>query len=237
MLMALTAAALLIIAAQAQPPAASSRVVDGNSVLVVVNKASAHSVRIGEYYARKRAVPDDQILRLTTLQADPPDGIDRGPYERAIQTPIAQWLARQQAQDRILYIVLTKGIPLRINPGGLQGSAASVDSELAVLYLRMTGEKIPYPGAFPNPYFAGDTPIAEAKPFSREAQSIYMVTRLDGYTVDDVIGLVDRGAAPSKTGRFVLDGKLAFSNKGNDWLRASADRLKAAGLPADRIVL
>lgn len=209
----------------------------GQNVLIIANAAGADSVRIAEYYAGKRAVPAEQVMKLEGLEADPPDGIDRQQFERLIQAPIARWLARNQAQDRILFIVLTKGIPLRIHQGTLARSAASVDSELTLLYRRMVGETVPLAGQIPNPYFLGDRPIAEATRFTREAQSIYLVTRLDGYTVDDVIGLIDRGAAPESTGRFVLDGKSSWTDKGNEWLRQAADRLKAAGLPDDRVTL
>ena len=42
--------------------------------------------------------------------------------------------------DRIFYIVLTKGIPLRISgSGGRAGTAASVDSELTLLYRKLVG--------------------------------------------------------------------------------------------------
>ncbi len=206
------------------------------SVLVVVNAANPDSVRIGEYYARKRSIPDAQVLRLEAMAADPPDGIARQEFNTKIGGPIANWLARNQAQDRILFIVLTKGIPLRINGDGDGSTAASVDSELAVLYLRMTGAHVPTAGPFPNPYFLGDRPLSEARPFTRQEFQLYLVTRLDGFSVDDVLGLVDRGAAPSQVGRFVLDGKSSWTDKGNAWLRASAERLRAAGLNADRVV-
>jgi uncharacterized protein (TIGR03790 family) len=221
----------------AVPTFAAAGVSTGRNVLVVVNGASAVSVRIGEYYAKKRGIPDDQILRLTELEPDPTDGIDRPVFERAISAPIAAWLGRNQAQDRILFIVLTKGIPLRINGGSQPNSAASVDSELSVLYLRMTGAKVETAGPLPNPYFLGDRPISEAKPFTREAFSLYLVTRLDGFTVKDVLGLIDRGSAPSRDGRFILDEKLAFTDAGNVWLRQAADRLKALGLSGDRVLL
>ena len=219
------------------PAFAAAGVSTGRNVLVVVNGASPDSVRIGEYYAKKRAVPDDQILRLTDLAPDPTDGIDRPVFERAISAPIAAWLSRNQAQDRILFIVLTKGIPLRINGGSQPSSAASVDSELSVLYLRMTGAKVESAGPLPNPYFLGDRPISEAKPFTREAYSLYLVTRLDGFTVQDVLGLIDRGSAPSRDGRFILDEKSAFTDAGNVWLRQAAERLKALGLSDDRVLL
>jgi uncharacterized protein (TIGR03790 family) len=205
------------------------------NVLVVANAASAESTTIAEYYCSKRGIPDSQLLRLTSLPADPADGIDRVEYERRIQAPVAEWLAEHQAQDRIAFIVLTKGIPLRINGGTDQRTAASVDSELSLLYARLTGDTVPTAGPFPNPYFLGDRPIADARPFHREDFSIYLVTRLDGFTVADVLAMVDRGAAASRGGRFVLDGKAASKEIGNNWLRAAAERLRALGVGADNI--
>jgi uncharacterized protein (TIGR03790 family) len=205
-------------------------------VLVVVNANSEASARIGEYYAAKRGIPAEQILRLSLLDAQPPDGIDRRLFETAIQAPIARWLASYQSQDRILFIVLTKDIPLRIEGGSQPGSTASVDSELVLLYSRLTGAAVPVAGPLRNPYFLGDRPVAEARRFQREDQQIYLVTRLDGYTVEDVLGLIDRGSAPSPGGKVVLDGKASWTDAGNGWLRQAAERLRAAGLPEAQVV-
>ena len=213
-----------------------ARAQSGRNVLVVVNASHPDSVRIGDHYAAKRAVPPEQVLRLTTLDADPPDGIDRPVFERAIQAPIGAWLGRHQAQDRILFIVLTKGVPLRINaPRGDKG-AASVDSELTLLYERLAGVTPDVDGPLPNPLFLGDAPVAGAARVTRETSRLYMVTRLDGYTADDVIGLIDRASEPSADGRFILDGKRSLTDKGNQWLRAAADRLASTGVSADRVV-
>jgi uncharacterized protein (TIGR03790 family) len=205
-------------------------------VLVVVNAKSEASARIGEYYAAKRGIPAEQVLRLSLLDAQPPDGIDRRLFETAIQGPIARWLALHQAQDRILFIVLTKGIPLRIEGGSQPGSAASVDSELVLLYSRLTGAGVPLAGPLRNPYFLGDRPPAEARRFQREDQQIYLVTRLDGYTVEDVLGLIDRGMTPSAGGKVVLDGKASWTDAGNGWLRRAAERLRESGLPDEQVV-
>src|SRR3954454_4372678 len=83
----------------------------GANVLVVYNDAVPGSVRIAERYAERREVPAEQRLRVTTVTTDE---ITRPDFERQIQAPIADWLHHPQAQDRILYIVLTKGMPLRI---------------------------------------------------------------------------------------------------------------------------
>ena len=231
---ALTTATLVAFALCVLPLHASAQ--DGSNVLVVANAANADSIRIAEYYAGKRGVPADQLLRLTSLPPDPADGIDRLDFDRDIHAPIAAWLGRHQAQDRILFIVLTKGVPLRINGPRGENTAASVDSELTLLYERLVGMTPELEGPLPNPLFLGDGPLAKIERFSREQSRLYLVTRLDGYTVDDVIGLIDRASAPSTDGRFILDGKRSLTDKGNQWLKAAAERLTSTGLSADRVV-
>ena len=109
----------------------------GANVLVIANEAVPASLAIGEYYVQRRDVPADQLLKIQTSTADQ---ITRIVYEQTIARPISQWLARHAAQDRILFIVLTKGIPLRIaGTGGRQGTVASVDSELALLTAKWRG--------------------------------------------------------------------------------------------------
>ena len=95
----------------------------------------------------------------------------------------------------------------------------------------------PVAGQVDNPYFLGIVPVAQAKTFSHEVADLYLVTRLDGYTVDDVIGLIDRGAAPSREGRILLDQKAGLDDPvGNQWLKAAADRLATLGF-SGRVVL
>jgi uncharacterized protein (TIGR03790 family) len=207
----------------------------GANVLLVINEASADSGRIAEHYARVRSVPSGQVLPITVDNADE---IERAVFDAQIQTPIATWLLQHAAQDRILYIVLTKGIPLRIKgTPGRDGTVASVDSELTLLYGRLVGRNPTVAGMLANPYFLGSAPVSQARTFSHEMSDLYLVTRLDGYTVEDVIGLVDRGAAPAGEGRILLDQKVVFDDPGgNEWLEAAADRLTKSGF-GDRVVL
>jgi uncharacterized protein (TIGR03790 family) len=133
--------------------------------------------------------------------------------------------------------VLTRGIPLRIEgSAGQAGTAAAVDSELALLYRRLTGEQVRTEGPVPNPYFLGDAPIGEARQFRHAEQDIYLVSRLDGYNIEEIKGLIDRGSAPSREGKILLDAKGTPDQKGDLWLKAAADRLAAMGM-GDRVVL
>lgn len=207
-----------------------------DNVLVVVNGAVPDSIQIGEHYQRKRRIPTDNLVRITIPNA--PEQVTRPAYDALIEAPIRNWIARHQAHDRLLFIVLTKGVPLRIEgSAGRTGTVASVDSELTLLYRRMTGQPISPTGHVPNPYFHAARPIAEARSFTHQAHDIYLVTRLDGFTVADVLALIDRGSAPSREGRFVLDQRgSVLPEPGNQWLQRAADVLGGLGL-ADRLLL
>ena len=204
------------------------------NVLLVVNDSNPDSVRIGEYYAKKRAVARDDVVHLK-LEAK--DEISRADFNSLVQAPIVKALAQRNAWDRILYIVLTKGVPLRVaGTSGRGGTVASVDSELSLLYRQATGATTPLVGQVSNPYFLGDAPVGQAKAFTHADHDIFLVTRLDGFTVQDVLGLIDRGSAPVAAGRFLLDEKASWQDKGNEWLQGAAERLKAGGF-GDRVTL
>ena len=206
------------------------------NVAVVINEASPASQKIGEHYIRVRAIPPENVIRLRT---DTDESIERAEYVRSIEQPIVVAIANGNLHDRILYIVLTKDIPLRIaGTAGTDGSIASVDSELTLLYRRMTGQTVPTRGRIANPYFLGDKPIAQAQPFTHRALDIFLVSRLDAFTVDEAIALIDRAQSPSREGRVVLDERAALvsDGTGDRWLAEAAKRLTAAG-QGERVVL
>lgn len=212
---------LLMLITCAHPWRAAAQ--SGENVLVVVNDASEASKRIAEYYAQKRAIPSTNVVHLKAPTADE---ITRPVFAGTIETPIANALASKSLQDRILYIVLTKGIPLRIiGTTGRSGTVASVDSELTLLYRRMTGAVVPIDGPVPNPYYAG-TQTDVASPFSHQSQDIFLVTRLDGFTEADATGLVDRSlSAAASDAVIVLDQRGGFADNPNAWFGTTVERL------------
>ncbi len=180
-------------------------------------------------------MPAGNVCRISTTVGET---IERPAYALEIEGPIWKCITREAAQDRILYIILTKGVPIRIaGTGGRSGTVSSVDSELTLLYRRHVGVLATIVGTLPNPYFAGAAPITTVTPFTHEKYDIYLVTRLDGYTLEDALGLIDRGAAPVQDGRFIFDERAPLSDKnGNAWLRQAAERLTADGF-GDRVLL
>ena len=213
----LTALGLLASAAAAQTP---------GQVLVVVNRRSVISREIGEYYLHKRGIP---LASLCTIDTAPVETIERPVYDKQIEAPIAAFLRTHGLQEKILYIVLTSGVPLRINGPGdeFRSEAAAVDSELTLLYSRMRGTVIPLAGPARNPFFR-----QRNTPFRHPGFPMYLVTRLDGYSLADMKALVDRALEARNAGKFVIDLKRWDSTEGNQWLRAAA-----LLLPKDRVVL
>jgi uncharacterized protein (TIGR03790 family) len=205
------------------------------NVAVIINDNDPVSRQVGEYYTRARGIPAANVIHLKTSTEDT---IAYAAFVATIQQPIAAALSRARLEDQILYLVLTKGIPLRIaGTTGQDGTMASVDSELTLLYRRLVGQSVFTRGRIDNPYFLGTPDIREARPFTHRDYDIYLVSRLDAFTVEDALRLIDRGKSPETDGKIVLDQRDALVNRtGEDWLTLAASRLIAAG-HGDRVIL
>jgi uncharacterized protein (TIGR03790 family) len=196
------------------------------NVAVVINDNSEDSRRVGEHYARTRSLPASNVLRIQTSNDEV---IQRAEYAVNIERSISQAIRRSGLQDRLLYLVLTKGVPLRIaGSPGIGGTMSSVDSELTLLYRRMVGTPVPVDGRVDNPYFLGARAIKDAKPFSHREHDIYLVTRIDGFTADQAMAIIDRAQIPSREGRVVLD-QLGSGGTGDQWMSQAAARLTELG--------
>jgi uncharacterized protein (TIGR03790 family) len=196
------------------------------NVLLVVNQSSEISRHIADYYARKRAIPAANICRLRVTEAEE---IDWAVYQKQIEDPVAACLKQAKLEEKILYIVTTLGVPLRVrgDGNGLATDTCAVDSELTLLYGRLRGGKFRRDGMVPNPFYQ-----KRDQPFRHPAFPIYLVTRLAGYDFADVKGIVDRSLEARNRGRFVIDLSANDDNSGNQWLRAAAMLL-----PGNRVLL
>jgi len=198
---------------------------NASSVLVVVNDSSQLSRNIGEYYARRRAIPPKNVCHIRT---DPKEEIPRAQYDREIAGPIAVCLASNQLIEQILYIVTTGGVPLRIaGVLALDGDVSAVDSELALMYTdRKVGHPHPLKGGVPNPMF-GKRNIK----FSHAEFPIYLVTRLAAYDLAGAKAEVDACLKATNRGKFVIDLNNAGKD-GDSWLGEAASLL-----PKDRVIV
>jgi len=197
----------------------------GANILLVVNQNSPVSRQIADYYRPRRSVP---AANVCTIDAPTDETIYWPTFISRIETPVANCLKKAGLVEKILYIVLTLGVPLRIDGkgGSLEVSEhSSVDSDLALLYAKLHGRQFQQAGAVPNPYF-GKRDI----PFRHPLVPIYLVTRLGAYDLAEVKAMIDRSLAARNRGKFVIDAGPGNAD-GNNWLRAAAMLL-----PPDRVV-
>jgi len=215
-------------------------------VVVVVNDSSPVSVAIGGYYALVRGVPPDHVCHLPSGTTTS-ETVSRGTFNASIRDPIAAFLLASGLKDEVLYLVLTKGVPLRVSAqsgGGTTSDGASVDSELTLLFTGLVGDA-GQEGWIGNPLFSTEKTferfVADGGTFPK-----YLVCRLDGYSTPldpgtgvpaDVKGLVDRGALPAEPGAFLLDSDPSKSGgfvAGNTWMQSAEATLLSYGEPVVR---
>lgn len=172
-------------------------------VLVIVNDNSPASRQIGNYYAAKRHVPKSNICYL---RCPVTEEIDEAAFLDDILAPVATQLSRPPLAQTVDFLVLTKGVPLRIHSDApapdphFTPNGDSVDSRL--MCQDIAGLSSPSK----NPFFNSQ------QRFSHRRTGLYLATRLDGYTVKDAEALVNRSlAAKPAKGTFLLDGCPARS--------------------------
>jgi len=216
---------LLLLLLLAGIPAFSAQ--SGEQVLVVANRNDAPSREIADYYRPRRSIPVKNLCYLdaaTTAEEIPWDT-----YVAQIERPVAACLEKNGLRETVLYIVLTLGIPLKVQGAGrgMIAEYASVDSELALLYGKMHGANFARAGPVQNPFF-----MQRDAPFTHPRFPIYLVTRLAAYDVADVKAMIDRSLKARNRGQFVLDIGGPANGDGNNWVRTAA-----LLLPRERVFL
>jgi hypothetical protein len=184
-------------------------------VLVVQNLNSPTSVAIASYYMRRHNLEPTQYasIRLPdSALTSANEGITYQTYLKEVEEPIRAMLATRK--DTVRYIVLTKGIPIRVSgvphpfqeapnyqqTQSLDGTLAALDYRAPYVPLRNGGSSDIFAAVVPNLYWG------QTAPFEHRDLGGYLVTRLDGYTESDAKALVDRALAPGpKFGKVLLD--------------------------------
>lgn len=192
-----------------------------DEVLLVVNTSSPVSQAIADDYALKRHIMNTVSVQCqdSALSAKN-ETITLADYTQAIENPIRAYLA---AHTNIDFIVLTKGVPIRITGAAMGGcdqnsrepenirGHPSVDRTLAALDYENSHAAL-------RIYIAGSGAIGCAfsnrywnatEPFSHAKFGGYLVTRVDGYTETDAKALVTRSlAAERNIAQILTEGKV-----------------------------
>ncbi|HRV07575.1 MAG TPA: TIGR03790 family protein [Acidobacteriota bacterium] len=196
-------------------------------VLVVYNGTVAASISLAREYAAAHNIPDAQLCAVPSPASD---AVERPVYERAIEQPVAECLTARNLQDRILFLAIMQGVPVWIlGDAGAVGDLASVDSEMALLYRRLTGQEPDPFGKVDNPYFQED-PAAPVPPFRRDRYDMYLVTRLAGFSFEDARRLFGP-ASPAADGRALVGIDLRAPRGAliHDWVAMTVRSLIARG--------
>ncbi|MFA6515433.1 MAG: TIGR03790 family protein [Candidatus Paceibacterota bacterium] len=204
-------------------PTASEVLVVYNSSYVTDSDSDGvqDSLEIANYYKNKRSIPNANILGI---EAPTTEEITRTQYNTNIKSGIESYLTSSGLKNSIKYIVLVKGIPLKILvSNGTQfdyGTTdnSSVDAAVCLLYETYSTAWHPL-----NPYYNVDPSYTKQYRFDTEHFSTngvylrYLVTRLDGYTMSDIKGMIDRAfiSDTSGSGYWVIDDH----QKGYDYMQ------------------
>ena len=202
-----------------------------DDVAVIVNTSSATSKTIGAYFQTARNVPAANMIYISVPEQEVIDDATFCSMRSQIETS----LTSHGIASAINYLVTTKGVPLKVNrepngadPFSTSSASSSVESELALI-LGPNSTNIGAAGRIISPYYNAGAH------FSRGTYGIYLVTRLDGYSLDDILNLIDRGhpgLSPDKTSLFVFDQDPSWNSTVpylNSYLSDAAAQLTTEG--------
>jgi uncharacterized protein (TIGR03790 family) len=164
------------------------------------------SQEIAEYYRDARSIPEVNVMSIT---APTTEVISRSDYNTHVKAEIEAYLTANDLASTTKYIVLVKGVPLKISATNGTSYAStnysSVDSAVCLLYETYSTTWIinnPYYNKdydydmdyrFNTDHFTGSD--RNGDPFTLR----YLVTRLDGYTLQNVKDMIDRGVNADTT--------------------------------------
>lgn len=190
----------LLAALAATGAATGAGAATADQVLLVINADSAASRAIGRDYENRRGVHNVvKIHCIDSAVSRDNETLSADDYRDQVEAPIRAALARHPGID---FIVLTKGVPIRIDGGdtgesfGFGAKQESVDGALAALdYDTLpAAAQVTFDApqgsavgtAWLNRYWNADEPFTHAR-FGG-----YIVTRLDAFTVAQAKGLTRR---------------------------------------------
>ena len=92
-------------------PAASALTPD--EIVVVANSRATDSVKLAKYYMQKRAIPQENLIKIQTSWDEV---CDREEYDKNIAAPVREAITKLRTTKLIRGIVTIYGVPLKIRP-------------------------------------------------------------------------------------------------------------------------
>jgi uncharacterized protein (TIGR03790 family) len=225
-------------------------------IVIVANSLAPDSVAVAEHYAHARGVPEANVIALAmpvgetvswrefvaTVWQPLEDELVRRGWIDAIPMDLFDEVGRRKyaiSGHRIAALVLCRGVPLKIRNDPalfaevrpltdheqLRTNEGAVDSELSLL----AQSDYPINALIPNPLFNNP------RPTDIDRSRVIKVSRLDGPTAAEAMGLVDRAIEAEETGflgRAYVD-VAGPSASGDHMLETAAAKIRGLGFDLD----
>ena len=198
----------------------------GNEVLVIYNAQMPDSEAVARHYARRRSVPDSQLLGLrlsesgTISRADYISGIQEPVRRHLVEKGLAEWVPdsslppqgrKATARNRlrlirseIRYLLLCYGVPWYIpHDSSMRSETGGIPAQFLRNDASVDDELALLPRlGFNDPIATSPNPVVGATNAAQihPTNGVFMVTRLDGPTPEIARGLVDKALEAESRG-------------------------------------
>jgi uncharacterized protein (TIGR03790 family) len=183
---------------------------NASRVLVIENANSPASIEIAADYLTKRTGAN--VLKIKcqdSATSQQNETMQYAEFVEKIEKPLRAYLEKRKGID---FIVLTKGVPIRLVGAttGISGTQPSLDSTIAAIGYKDLKGSIPIQlndSGFTGKCWANRFWNAKER-FTHAKFGGYLVTRLDGYSVDDAKLLTTfaiQSETTKPTGKFLID--------------------------------
>ena len=162
----------------------------GLNTLVVINQNSSNSITLGNYYAERRQVPPENILRISWSGGNIVwDGTQ---FQTNLLQPLLNDIASRGLSNQIHYVVLSMDIPYATSQSNIYNGTTS-----GLFYGLKTGGGL---NAYmlTNSYADSEAAFSAAKPAAAEGYS-FLATMLTAGSLAQAKSLVDQGVNSDST--------------------------------------
>lgn len=165
-----------------------------SDAILISNSNHSISMQVAEYFNQTRNI----TYWFNVSMPNNSESISISQLNDTLLQPLKTYLNDNSINSTINYIILTKGIPLYTTEpdyfaAGYSASAASVDDEVALVNGQYEAS-IGAAGAVANPYYG------QTARFNRSTYKIFLVSRLDGYNLQNITAMIDKAAQIAQSG-------------------------------------
>ena len=156
----------------------------GLNTLVVINQNSSNSIALGNYYAERRGVPPENILRIEWTGGN--ISWDGTQFQTTLLQPLLNAITARGLSNQIHYVVLSMDIPYSTIQSNLYNGTTS-----GLFY----GLKVSGVG---NGFFQSESSFPNSKPAASPGYS-FLTTMITDNSLAEAKLIVDRGVASDAT--------------------------------------